>query len=231
MTLFAKHGIPVEPCEWAVLPAPAYKVQWVEKPVRMRVRRHCHRCQTTFGLDRTCKKCGHKLCKKCPRFPPRKGKERAEETNSEEEENNQAHKEVILTLMRRRSPPRQLPPPTRSRYGASDLVRRPAKQKVRRTCHKCSTIFARQEKVCRNCQHVRCTACPRDPPKLEKWPHGYPGDVEAAADDGPAPEDGREELAQIDEWSCHGCSKRLSVKEEVCTDCEHTRCEKCTRHP
>ena len=41
----------------------------VEKPIRMRVRRGCHLCTTSFGLGKECPKCKHPRCKQCPRLP------------------------------------------------------------------------------------------------------------------------------------------------------------------
>lgn len=70
--LFAKYGLTLELGEWSV---PATEgVPRVEKQVRMRIHRTCHRCQTTFGADRVCSHCQHTRCKKCPQFPGGKSK-------------------------------------------------------------------------------------------------------------------------------------------------------------
>ncbi|TQV96074.1 hypothetical protein IF1G_04657 [Cordyceps javanica] len=66
----------------------------------------------------------------------------------------------------------------RSNTGGPDLVLKKARYRVRRTCHVCQADFAQLSQTkCDKCEHVRCTDCPRDPPKLSKYPFGYPGDV------------------------------------------------------
>lgn len=49
------------------------------------------------------------------------------------------------------------------RPGGQPLVRKKPMQRVRRTCHECSTMFVAGAKVCTGCGHVRCVDCPRDP--------------------------------------------------------------------
>jgi hypothetical protein len=66
--LFAKYGLTLDPGEWK---SPTdLQFPRVTKTIRMRVRRTCHRCETTFGSDKLCVNCQHQRCKKCPRFPP-----------------------------------------------------------------------------------------------------------------------------------------------------------------
>lgn len=74
--LFAKYGLTLEPQEW--MTPSDLQVQRVEKPIKMRVRRRCHRCQTTFGSDKICNNCQHARCKSCPRYPPARTKEEKE---------------------------------------------------------------------------------------------------------------------------------------------------------
>uniref|UniRef100_A0A093VG39 Uncharacterized protein n=1 Tax=Talaromyces marneffei PM1 TaxID=1077442 RepID=A0A093VG39_TALMA len=74
--LFVKYGLTLEPQEW--MSSRNYEVKRVEKPIRMRVRRTCHRCQTTFGSDKVCSNCQHVRCKTCPRYPPARTKEEKE---------------------------------------------------------------------------------------------------------------------------------------------------------
>ncbi|KAI4182019.1 MAG: hypothetical protein L6R41_006262 [Letrouitia leprolyta] len=54
--LFAKYGLTLEPGEWTLPIRP--DAQRVEKKIRMRVHRTCHRCETTFGLDKESKEKG-----------------------------------------------------------------------------------------------------------------------------------------------------------------------------
>ncbi|PBP17678.1 hypothetical protein BUE80_DR011479 [Diplocarpon rosae] len=47
--------------------------------------------------------------------------------------------------------------------GAQPLVMKKPKQRVRRHCHECQTLFPGRSKICPSCDHVRCVECPRDP--------------------------------------------------------------------
>lgn len=132
----------------------------------MRVRRTCHRCQTTFGPDKICVNCQHTRCKKCPRYPP---------PTRKPSEPEQGAVRAILDEKKARAArgagPVELPRRTRkevltmpSRTGGQDLVRRPVRQRVRRTCHECETLFPTEDTIeCINCGHIRCKICPRDP--------------------------------------------------------------------
>lgn len=51
-----------------------------------------------------------------------------------------------------------------SRTGGQDLVRRPARQRVRRNCHLCGNLFPTADATeCIGCGHIRCKKCPRNP--------------------------------------------------------------------
>lgn len=149
--LFAKYGLTLEPGEWT---APVRGTQErVEKKVRMRVHRQCHRCSTTFGSEKICISCQHTRCKKCPRYPTKKRKEDGG---------------MLLKPGTGAEPPRPRILRTKSligiaQAGENDLVRKKPTQRVRRICHKCNTMFAGKATQCNSCNHLRCAACPRDP--------------------------------------------------------------------
>jgi hypothetical protein len=50
-----------------------------------------------------------------------------------------------------------------SRTGGQDVIYKEIKQRVRRTCHQCQTIFKGHSTVCESCGHIRCRNCPREP--------------------------------------------------------------------
>lgn len=159
--LFAKYGLTLEPEEW--MSPRNLNVERVEKPIRMRVRRTCHRCQTTFGPDRVCANCQHVRCKKCPRYPPARSKEEKEARAKAKaaEQAKAAAGQAKAAEPKKKSKTPQLTIP--SRTGGQDLVRKPIRQRVRRTCHRCNTLFIGDAKECTNCHHIRCKKCPRDP--------------------------------------------------------------------
>ena len=153
--LSERFNLRIEPSEWTAARAEkeAYRIK---KPIRMRVHRTCHQCNITFGANKVCASCQHSRCLQCPRYPPRK--EKAEDKPKEVEtiaggievdDYSDLRKEKILTLP--------------SRTGGQPLVRKTPRQRARRTCHQCSTMFASGCKICTFCNHARCVDCPRDP--------------------------------------------------------------------
>ncbi|KAM0797050.1 hypothetical protein BDR22DRAFT_794851, partial [Usnea florida] len=163
--LFAKYGLTLEPGEWTV--PTTVGVPRVEKQVRMRVHRTCHRCQTTFGPDKVCSNCQHTRCKKCPRFPgsnSRTSKGKGLAVGAGGTDDRRDKKAGSLTMVH---------PAT-----GKEMTRKAPTQRVRRTCHECRTLFQGKATQCENCKHLRCPKCPRDPPKANKYLEGYPGDTE-----------------------------------------------------
>ncbi|KAF7176752.1 hypothetical protein CNMCM7691_003765 [Aspergillus felis] len=121
--LFAKYGLTFEPGEWKT--PSDMTVQRVAKPIRMRVRRTCHRCETTFGPDKVCVNCQHIRCTKCPR-------------HASTEPNDQAQNALeTIRAAQGHGPPRRLSKESQltipSRTGGQDLIRKPHRQRVRRT--------------------------------------------------------------------------------------------------
>jgi hypothetical protein len=57
-----------------------------------------------------------------------------------------------------------------SRTGGQDVIYKAIRQRVRRTCHQCQTLFPGTSTVCESCGHIRCRSCPREP-----YVHLFPG--------------------------------------------------------
>jgi len=142
--LAEKHGIEISE-EWPfpTRPPPGERV---EKPIRMRVRRYCHVCQTAFGSEKTCPSCNHKRCADCPRSPAKSEKQKAKKYKEYD---------IYDGLTR----------PNKS--GGQDLIHRDIRQRVHYKCHKCQTDFS-GAKACSNCNHRLCKLCPREPPRKVK---------------------------------------------------------------
>ncbi|KFY87714.1 hypothetical protein V500_06806 [Pseudogymnoascus sp. VKM F-4518 (FW-2643)] len=103
-----------------------------------------------------------------------------------------------------------------ARTSKQELVLKKPVQRVRRNCHCCGTLFYPPTKTCTECGHIRCTNCPRDPPKLNKFPYGYPNDVFG------------EKNAY---YTCHECEKVFPLDEAKCLNCTHEKCTECARAP
>lgn len=200
-------------------PHPEKELVRVQKPIRMRIHRTCHKCDTPFGGTKVCV-CGHSRCTACPRYPPRKDKTITKPAKSP------ARSDVIEvdhyhSLYRAEDYVLTMP----SRTGGQALVRKKPVQRVRRTCHECSTTFQSGSKVCAQCTHRRCVDCPRDPAKKDKYPDGYPGDNPSSDPSKPV------------KFNCHKCNKTFppvqpDEKEAAdCERCKHQRCERCHRAP
>ena len=155
--LFTKYGMTLAAEEWT---SPSSgKTQWIEKKIVMRVHRQCHRCQTTFGREKICNQCQHTRCKRCPRWPIRVSAESAGPSGYELDYSVLI--DPLHALRGSNANTRNLTLQTKS---GREAVRKQPTQRVRRTCHRCSTLFSgKEETVCANCQHARCPRCPRDP--------------------------------------------------------------------
>jgi len=132
--LFVKYNMVLEPGEWT----PPFRgdVVRVEKKIRMRVHRTCHRCQTTFGVDRVCNNCNHRRCKKCPRYPsskPKGGKGKGATAGAIVADDNK-----------------------------DENSEQASAQRVRKKCHKCQAPFPTDAVMCLTCKHIQCPHCPRD---------------------------------------------------------------------
>jgi len=219
----------MDPNEWVKARADKETFR-IEKPIRMRIHRTCHECNATFGGNKVCASCQHERCSKCPRYPPKKDKSKAKEKKAtplpvpgaiEVDDYWGLREEMLLTKP--------------SKTGGQPLVRKKPVQRVRRTCHECSTLFPAGNKICGSCNHVRCADCPREPAKKKKYPDGYPGDQHSATSTKPI------------KYDCHQCLKTFppvphpnspeglvlgdTIEPLACTRCGHNRCAQCQRAP
>ncbi|THV49844.1 hypothetical protein BGAL_0176g00030 [Botrytis galanthina] len=210
--LAERFQLQIEPHEWQSLTGE--KDVWrIEKPIRMRIHRTCHKCDTTYGANKICTNCEHPRCTKCPRYPLKKkdkGKTAVANTGPTKVEVDREWKKsekLIMTL------PSQ-------KVGGQPLVRKKPTQRVRRTCHECSTLFTAGNKICTTCSHTRCADCPRNPSKKKKYPDGYPGDQPSSTNK---------------KFACHKCDKTFphhssldpKTSMQECTSCKHVRCDMC----
>ncbi|KAE9371698.1 hypothetical protein N431DRAFT_492017 [Stipitochalara longipes BDJ] len=203
------------------------EVHRIEKPVRMRIHRICHKCNTTYGGSKVCIGCGHARCTKCPRFPVKKPEGKGKATEAAAPKGDIIEADSWFGL--KEEVPLTMPNP---KPNGQPLVRKAPRQRVRRTCCKCETLYATGSKTCANCEHGRCTDCPRDPAKKKKFPDGYPGD--AYSDD----------ITKPVKYSCHKCGKIFppvphpdseegkavaDAAPPECVRCHHPKCESCPR--
>jgi hypothetical protein len=161
--LSERFGIEITPNEWYSTPGHALRV---EKPIRMRVHRECHKCGHNFGMAKECPNpnCKHPRCKECVRKPAKR---------SEAEKAESRKKRAAMDKERAENPPiiadwdpsggKKVTLTRPSKQGGQDLVYRKPRQRVRRTCCQCSKVNSGGGKICEGCQHVRCTDCRRDP--------------------------------------------------------------------
>ncbi|ORY62897.1 uncharacterized protein BCR38DRAFT_344352 [Pseudomassariella vexata] len=211
--LEARFGLEIKPSEWHSLEGDVLRV---ETPVRVRVHRECHRCHKAFGVSNECVACGHKCCKQCIRYPPKRTE--SEKAADREKITAMAQREMELAPIIPHyglAPPVQVTRPGPN--GGQDRVYKPARMRPRRYCHECGTIF-HLSSVCQKCNHKRCGDCPRDPASKDKYPYGYPGDDPGA------------NTPTL--HSCHECRRKfpLNAKDGAdCSKCGHKKCAECPR--
>ncbi|KAL2137397.1 hypothetical protein VTI74DRAFT_18 [Chaetomium olivicolor] len=206
------YGLELKPSEWHSTEGHALRV---EKPIRMRVHRKCHVCQTSFGLNKECSNCKHQRCKQCPRVPPKR-------TEAEREESRKK-RAAIIKERAEKAPiipdwdptPKKIVLTRPAKTGGQDLIYRKPRQRIRRLCCQCDRLFT-GTKTCEGCQHTRCTDCPRDPAKKDKYPYGYPGDAPGA---------------KVAHYKCGTCSHIFSIPataSAACTKCSSAKCDRLT---
>jgi len=228
--LFAKYGLSLETPEFQMIIATSPVQERVAKPIRMRIHRSCHLCQSSFGPDRTCKSCDHKRCKKCPRYPNKGAKE----------DGGPKRKEAMTEPRNRHEKERRRQEPLTIVRDGKTTIRTPVMQRIRRKCHKCQTEFVHANQIeCGQCGHTRCTRCPREPSKKEKWIAGYPGDAQPESSED---ENEKEERApkvqriykkprQRVRWNCEHCQTMYMGGRALCGGCGHVKCDTCPRNP
>ncbi|KAM3069392.1 hypothetical protein ACMFMG_005498 [Clarireedia jacksonii] len=203
-----RFQLSIEPHEWATLAGE--KDAWrIEKPIRMRIHRTCHKCNTTFGANKACGNCQHQRCTKCPKYPVKKkekGKTAVAGVDGAIEVDTlwKPTEKIVLTK------------PSHKADG-QPLVRKKPMQRVRRNCCECSTLYLSGSKICSNCAHTRCADCPRDPAKKKKYPDGYPGDRPSVTNK---------------KYACHKCDRTFPVVADAdpppeCMRCKHVKCDMC----
>lgn len=128
----------------------------VHRQTRMRVHRSCHRCNTMFGGARDCPGCQHRVCGLCHRHPRQRYSEAYDPISDDPfaaDQDDDQYQEIRQQMAMARA----------NRVPSQPLVRKPLRQRVRRTCHSCSTLFTERNRICTNCQHTCCGDCPRFP--------------------------------------------------------------------
>lgn len=222
-----RYNLPI-PNEYATFYGPEKEPHRVHRPTRMRIHRTCHRCNAMFRGARICPQCQHQACALCQATPQPRYLSSWDPivddplaVDLEVDDYHGMQQQVVVTRAANRANP-QL------------LVRKELRQRVRRTCHSCQTLFTSRNRICTNCQHFCCTECPRFPPKRRKYPDGYPGDEPASSSTAPI------------RYACHLCRKSYppvphpdspegqAIGDAAfadCVRCGHTRCPSCRRAP
>lgn len=212
---------------------PTAIVERIKKPIRMRVHRYCHRCETVFGPERICASCEHRRCKKCPRFPRERSVDRdgsrtrePRKNKAKREEQHAASREPLLVIQNPRT-------------GGQILVHNRIVQRVHRNCHKCRTEFMPpSSRTCSECGHARCARCSTTSGKMDKWRQGFAEHVEGSSE-----EEQQQPLRHLRQervfrkprqrvrWNCDQCNTLFLEGQRTCRQCGHEKCENCGRHP
>lgn len=212
--LSERFGLDIKASEWHAASATVDDtVLRTDKPIRMRVRRACHQCNAHFTNSNECANCKHTRCAQCTRYPPKRTEQELIASRERRAAIIKANKENAPIIPDYAWDEKEILLKRPSKTGGQDLVYKKPRQRVRRTCHECSTVFKPGSKKC-ECGHARCTDCPRDPPKKDKYPLGYPGD-----EFGPS---------SIPHYECEKCKCLYPTNAEngtPCRKCQHPKSE------
>ena len=242
-----RFGLEIKPSEWHSTEGDALRVN---KPIRMRVHRTCHVCNTDFsGIAKECTNCKHVRCKKCVRYPSKR--------TEAEKQASREHRAAILKKQQENAPivadwivstkPFTLTIP--SKTGGQDLVYKKPRQRLRRNCCQCNKLFVSGNKICPGCSHARCTDCPRDPYVARllvfyaNLPPPFPSKniknnvilttYRPKKDKYPYGYPGDQFGARsIPRYRCHQCKTKYpadAAEGTECTKCAHPRCADCPR--
>lgn len=211
-----RFGLEIKPSEWQST-TPDDSVLRMDKPIRMRVRRSCHKCNANFTSAKECPNCQHVRCTKCARYPPKRTEAEIIASREKKAAIIKANKENAPIVPDYGFDEKEIVLTRPSKTGGQDLVYKKPRQRVRRTCHECKALFATGSKTCEKCSHTRCTDCPRDPPKKDKYPFGYPGDAF-----GPS---------SIPRFECQMCKTLFPTGAENGTKCRICQTEKSDDSP
>ncbi|TAQ85021.1 hypothetical protein B7494_g6653 [Chlorociboria aeruginascens] len=200
-----RFNLEIDPSEWTTIPHSQPSLR-VEKPIRMRIHRSCHKCLTTFGANKVCITCQHTRCNKCPRYPPKRSNSEGNDLPGPPHKDHKERMEVDDddSFSKGDRMPMSIP----SKTGGQPLVRKRPMQRVRRNCHKA---------------------------KKRKYPDGYPGDAPSPTSTAPLkfvchicnnvfppiPHPSSPEALEFPEKS----------EPPKCSRCEHVKCEFCPRAP
>ncbi|KAI1202317.1 hypothetical protein F5X97DRAFT_319472 [Nemania serpens] len=216
--LGARFGLEIKPSEWH---SSEGEVLRVDKPVRMRIHRECHRCNSRFGAGNVCPSCRHTRCLQCTRYPDKQTEAERQANRERMEALIQKHKDMAPIIPSYDYAPQIVL--TRPRKASTqDLVYkgRP-RMRVRRYCHICETLISshtKQTRTCEGCGHKRCADCPRQPDNKKSYPYGYPNDEPGSTFKGV--------------FACHECKTKFEPQAEdgvQCSNCDHTKCSNCPR--
>lgn len=162
--LGARFGLEIKPSEFH---SSEGEVLRVDKPVRMRIHRQCHLCESRIGVGNECSSCHHIRCRQCNRYPDKQTEAERQANRDKREALIQKNRDMapILPSYDYSAPKIELKIPGKTEGSILVHKGRP-RMRVRRYCHLCNTLIpphAQQARTCEQCGHKRCNDCPRYP--------------------------------------------------------------------
>ncbi|RYP65510.1 hypothetical protein DL771_008267 [Monosporascus sp. 5C6A] len=130
--LGARFGLEIKPSEWHSTEGDVLRV---EKSVRMRIHRECHRCHTAFGAASECPGCQHTRCKKCIQYPSKRNESERQANREKREALAKKHRENAPIIPSYDYAPTTIVLKRPSKTGGQDLVYKKHRMRVRRFCH------------------------------------------------------------------------------------------------
>ena len=154
-------GLEAKPAEWN---AARGDVLLVEKPVRIRIHRSCHKCQANFGPGNSCPGCQHRRCDQCARRPPKRTEEKKASRQRHDAGSTTQKNQDLAPIIPHYGLEDPIILTRRSRKPAGqDQVHKKHRMRIRRYCHECQSLFKAPSCICEQCGHKRCGDCERVP--------------------------------------------------------------------
>lgn len=230
-SLFGKYGLALDPDSHfseSAAPEEVQSVQRVTKPAKVRVHYHCHKCNMAIGSNGICIQCGHKRCKECGRWPPRRSHSGSRSSRGDRRSLPppvipSTRTETLDAWLSNARPSTQCSNRTFSNlFSHNDVL---LTRNIRRLCHKCHSPFIWTQTRCQDCNHTLCYACPREPAQT----------ASGSSSPRPATTRIRERVFKKPRirvrYNCDQCMCVFEEGTKKCSGCGHLRCENCVRWP
>lgn len=222
--LFEKYGLKYAAAKRAQQEPPS-KIRRVERPIRIRLHWTCEHCNTPFGQDKVCRSCGHDRCGDCVRSPPQRVL-RILEKSKKEKEAEEIRQQTASALPEEDTVPG---PSTTTLAEKISIAPQPEASSV--PFSRPAVAPQGDPRQLRFVYTIRSAALGGRVGGIELY-HQKPWNPKEHRPDATAPTIQRvyKQPRQRIRWTCDRCDS-LFIQRDICSNCQHQKCEDCVRQP